>query len=254
MQFLLRSLVLFVAFFTIPVFANSGTIQITGRGVAESAPEFTLIQVGVISRCYDTSREAKDSNAILANKIVDLLKTFARGQHDKVTASGGPNVRQTEYVQEPGGKMRVICEMKWRASNSLNLEMADISRIAELQDEILKLIDEESTKPEIVKLTYGTLSQPGFNVRAETRLKLRKEAQQKAWADAKFQYDNFAEKCPFKNPQLKTVKEPQFFAQYARGAEKAVPGEPTPIIPNEIEVHANWTFIWQFEPSAACAD
>src|SRR5438874_13227903 len=76
-----------------------GRIEIVGKGIASAAPEYATISVSVISICYDHSRDAKNANAELANTLLTILKKYQRGPKDKVTASGGPNVRETVYLE-----------------------------------------------------------------------------------------------------------------------------------------------------------
>lgn len=232
-----------------PVFA-SGSIEITGRGEAGTMPEFASISVVVTSLCYDTSRAAKDANAVLAQKMVDTLKTFARGKRDKVTASGGPNFRQTEYIPGIGGTTRILCERKWRTTNQLRLEIADYKSLPDIQDEILELVDNDQVDPAKVAQTYGEIGQPSFHLYLETATRLRTEAQGKAWQDARVQLDAFKAACAFKDLKLVKVFEPTVttHAKYAGDAQEAG----TPIIPDELEARVAWRFVWEFEPAPGC--
>jgi hypothetical protein len=78
---------------------------------------------------------------------------------------------------------------------------------------------------------------------------LRKNAQARAWDDAKSQLDGFASKCDFKGLKLTTVTQPAFTAHYDMGKS----GESaTPLIPENITVRAVWKFVWEFEPTPGC--
>lgn len=234
-------------------FADAGSIEVIGTGEASTPPEYTTVRVSVVSICYNLSRDAKNANAVLANKLISILQPFVRTQNDKITASGGHNIRQTEYITVPGGNSRVLCERKWRATNSVVLQTESINALPEIQDAVLSAIDEmEQVDPSKVDQTYAELMQPIFHVYGSTMQKLEKEAHGKAWDDAKAQFEAFQEKCKFLNPVLKTIATP-IYSSYPKALEKAysVGGE-TPIIPDNIFVRATWRIVWEFDPTSGC--
>lgn len=230
----------------------NGSIEIIGRGEMGSPPEFAEISATVTSICYESSREAKSANAALATEIVSIFKKQVRSTKDKVIATGGPNSRQTEYVYSPGGATRVLCERKWRASNQIRLEVKDWSILPDVQDEVLAAVDKDAPDPGRTAQSYAELSQPGFRLYPETMVKLRKEAQGLAWNDAKSQLDAFKSGCSFKNLRLTKVFEPMFVTHAKFGD---VPSEAmnTPLIPDSLTIRAVWKFVWEFDPTPACA-
>ncbi len=233
---------------------ETGRIEILGRGEATAAPEYAAISVSVISLCYDHSRDAKTANAELANTIVSILKKYQRTPNDKVTATGGANQRQTEYLEpDPQGRRAVLCERKWRASNTLTLETASIALVAEIQDKILSAIDKtEELDPTRKAQTYAQLGQPQFSVYPKTMTRLRAEAQAAAWVDGKAQFNGFAAACKFHDPKLISITQPTFNAVPHFELHQAA-GAATPIIPDAMKVQAEWKFVWSFEPRETCA-
>jgi uncharacterized protein YggE len=232
--------------------ALAGSIVVIGQGSATAAPEFTRLHIEVTSICYDTSRAAKDANAILANQLVTLLKTFAATAPDKVTAVGGYNDRQTEYTIV-GNQTKTLCELKWRATNTLTIEMAAIDRLPDLQDQVLTAIDAVAgIDPDKVAQTYAELGRPAFSLYPESTVKLRKEAQLKAYDDAKQQFDAFSSRCAFQGPQLTNISPPEYSYYASRDGAAIGADASTPIIPDEINVDARWRFEWSFTPAASC--
>jgi uncharacterized protein YggE len=133
-----------------------------------------------------------------------------------------------------------------------------MDRIADIQDDILKAIGSaQDIQAGVTAQTYATLSEPTFSLLPATTLKLRTQAQQQAWLDAKAQYDGFASMCAFKNPRLVSITPPQEFypvPRYAAPSAKETGNTSTPVLPDEMQVEASWKFVWQFDPSTACAD
>jgi hypothetical protein len=99
--------------------ATEGHVTIVGKGDASAAPEFARVAITVTSICYDTSRAAKDANAIVANRILTALAAFTPSMREPVTTTGGANVRRTEVIYV-GSTPQTICELKWRATNTIN--------------------------------------------------------------------------------------------------------------------------------------
>jgi uncharacterized protein YggE len=226
----------------------SGSVVIIGNGEAAAPPEVVRMSVSVTSICYDTSRGAKDANAQLANGLLGILQTYS-GADDHVTVTGGVNVRQTEYAQV-GSATRTLCEMKWRATNSLTIATHDLARLPDLQDQVLGAIDASGPDPEAVAQTYAELRQPSFELTPETMRSLRATAQANAYDDAKAQFDVFAARCQFQDAQLTNISPPTYDS-YPRQDGTAA-GEGTPVIPDDINVTAQWRFEWTFTPTAGC--
>jgi uncharacterized protein YggE len=232
----------------------AGSIVINATGRASAAPELVRVTVGVTSICYESSRAAKDANATLANSILTALRTFASDPRDEVHATGGVNVRQTEYVFD-GGSSRVLCENKWRATNTLTIKTANIDALPDLQDALLAAVDLSAVDPGQMAQTYGELSQPVFDIYPETSQRLRREAQIAAYDDARTQLETFQSRCALDDAQLTSIAPPEFSA-FARGvngeAMPAADSASTPVIPTDITVQASWRFEWSFTPSSDC--
>lgn len=253
MHRVLGSIVLASAALAAPGFAaDDGTITVIGQGRAAAAPEFTRVRIEVTSICYDTSRAAKDANAVLANQVLAVLRNFTADPLDKVVATGGVNVLRTETIYV-GTEPKVLCEMKWRATNSLILETKSISMIPDIQDQVLAAVDASAANPNVVAQTYAELDQPSFHLREATLKSLKRTAQVEAYDDAHLQYQAFQDRCQFGDPRLTTIEPPEY-SVYARkgGAAMVSDGTNTPIIPDDLAVDASWKFIWTFNPVAGC--
>lgn len=226
---------------------SDGTILIVGAGEAARAPEFARLHVRVTSICYETSKGAKDANAALASPIVDILRGFQKAEGDKVTASGGPNLRQTETIPVAGGQYKVLCERKWRAENTLTLFTSATDLVAHIQDALLEKIDAEAASPDKTAQTFAELGQPGFGLKSETVRALKIDSQRAAWEDAKLQLEAFAGRCELKNLKLIKISPPQhsMIAKYADGTEAQID---TPILPDHISVRSELEFTWTFDP------
>lgn len=246
----------FVATYAAAADSTRGSVEIIGHGESTSAPEFATMSVSVVSICYNTSLDAKNANATLANKIVTLFQGHRHGSKDKVIATGGVNVRETEYVDTGSSTRKVLCERKWKATNQITLETSELKMIPDIQDEVLKAIDEvDDVRPDKTDQTYAQLAQPGFSVYPETMQRLRKEAESKAWDDAKGQYDGFASKCDFQDSHLTSIAPPTYaYPHFSDSPAPAHGGKQpeTPILPDELSVQATWKFIWTYTPGGHC--
>ena len=249
-----QKLIVVFLFVTGTVRAGEGTIEITGMGQANRAPEYAEIRVNVTSICYDKSLDAKDANAVLANHILTVLNKFVRSERDKVSATGGQNVRQSEVFYFPAGGSKTLCELKWRATNTLTLQTASMRDIPEIQDLVLAASDKlEGLDPKKAEQTYGELMQANFFAYPETMTLLKKESQKRAWDDAKAQLAVFKEQCNFKTIQLKSIAEPGY-SLYPKVTDRLYVKESseTPIIPDKIFLSAVWRFVWTFVQSGNC--
>ena len=239
-----------------PAFADfsTGRIVLSGSGGASSPPEYVTVNVDVTSICYNTSQEAAATNAKLAQKIVAVLKGFSKSDRDKVTATGGASVRQTETIYA-GNQPKVVCELKWRSENHLHLDMAQMQDLSELQDKIFEALTEtEVTDPAIIARTYAEISRPTFKLYPVTAQKLRDQAQGMAFDDARKQFASLASKCTFVDPRIVSIAPPEF-AYKARvyGAAGSDAAAATPVIPDGLEVRAALRIEWEFTPSAGCS-
>jgi uncharacterized protein YggE len=233
--------------------APRGSITIVGTGEATSAPEFTSVTVTVTSICYDTSRAAVEANAVLANKVLATLKKFATSTRDKVTATGGANVLETESTWD-GSQFKTICTMKWKATNTLTIEMAAFSALPDLQDQTITATESAtSVDPAHVAQTYAEIGRPVFNLYPETEQRLRGDADVKAYGDAHQQLVALATTCTFDHPELILIAPAEYTLIPRAAAASGDLSASTPVIPDEIAVQARLKFQWSFEPTSACA-
>lgn len=233
---------------------DRGKIVIIGTGKSSAEPEYFSLQINVTSLCYDTSLEAKDANAALANDLIAILQRYATDPRSKVSAVGGINVRQSESVSD-GERMKLICQQKWRATNLLSLESPTISDLPALQDELLTEVDRMgSVQPDATKVaqTYADLGQPGFNAYEDTLKRLRAEAQKASLEDARAQVKTFTEQCLFSDVKLQAIAPPHVESR-ATAYSKMV-GSMTTYIPESIEVTSTWQFEWSFDASTGCLE
>jgi uncharacterized protein YggE len=227
-----------------------GSITVVGNGEASSLPEYTSVSVTVTSICFDSSVGASNANAALANKLLQTLRKYASGARDKVTANPGANVR-TSVTVPVGSSWKTVCTEKWKATNTLTVEMGTITDLPKLQDELLTTVDLAAPDPNQVAQTYAEVGQPFFHLYAETETKLRSEAETKAFADAQLQLKTFESLCDFQDTKLVQIAPPEYTVMpRAAGADIA---SGTPVIPDEIDVRASLTFQWSFEPTSDCA-
>lgn len=230
-----------------------GKIVIIGTGKSSAEPEYFSLQMNVTSMCYDTSLAAKDANAVLANNLIAILQKYATDPRSKVSAVGGINVRQSEMVSE-GDTMKLICQQKWRATNTLTIESPVITDLSALQDELLVEVDATGggqADPSRVAQTYAELGRPDFNVFGETLNRLRAEAQKKSLEDARLQVKTFTEQCLFSDVKLQAIAPPQVESR-ATAYSKMV--SMTTYIPEAIETTSTWQFEWSFNASTACLE
>ncbi len=234
--------------FTSASWAMEGSVEITGRGSVSRAPEFSEIQVVVVSICYSKPTEAQKNNSELSRNILEVLKPYVRSEQDKLTASGGHTLRQNEYTAHDDGTSKLLCEGGWRTSNTLTLQTNDLESVSLIQEKVVGLIGAEESSLGSQAQTFAELQQPFFSVYPLTYEQMKKEAQRNAWSDAKSQFQVFLEECKLENVKLSQISQPEYFA-----LAKASPGSregSVPIIPDAISVNANWRFTWTFDPTA----
>jgi uncharacterized protein YggE len=231
-----------------------GSIILEGRGTAVSAPEFVAFSVTVTSLCYESSREAAEANAALANQVLSVFKGFVHSDRDKITASGGANVRQTETVYT-GSTPKILCELKWRSENSLRLEMAQMTDLPMIQDQLVAALSDMNVTLGVPAQTYGEVSQPEFGLYPETRTKLRNEAQALAYTDARSQFDGLLSLCAFASPRVVSVSPPGYvFGSKLTASGAFREGASSPVIPDKMAVQATLKIEWAFTPSARCLE
>lgn len=232
-----------------------GSIVLDGQGSAERAPEFVSLSVRVTSICYETSREASDANAQLANQVLAVLQGFKASDGDKVTATGGANVRQTETTYT-GSTSIVLCQLKWRAENVLSIRMANMASLASLQDQMVQaLVGSSTDEATSAAVTYGEVDRPAFGLLPETSKTLRIEAQAAAYLDARAQYDGLMSLCAFRNPRVVSIAPPSFVPGWKLAADGMFrAGATAPVIPDSMAVQATLKVQWEFTPSSQCLE
>jgi len=228
-------------------------IVVVGNGEARSAPEFTRLSVNVISICFDSSQAARNANARLANEIVELFRELLdQDAPDRVVTRPGASVIQSETVWSEDER-RVICERKWRFTNTVSIELRDIDVLAELQDRLTMIIDVTADiDPDLAAQTYGEIDPPSFHLYPETLREMRSSAQRSAYDDARHQYDALSQRCHFEGTRLIRVAPPSYdvspmFQGEALKLDAA--SSETPILPDELSVSVSLEFIWSFVDS-----
>ena len=230
-------------------FSMEGSIEIIGRGTVEKAPEFAELQVKVTSICYQKPLEAQRQNAQLASQILAILKEHVRTEKDQVIATGGHTIRQTEYTADDDGRSKVLCERRWRTTNTLIIQTEAMDAISEIQEKILLAVAaSEGVDVATQEQTYAELGEPYFSVFPETYSAMKKEAQTKAWDDASGQFKVFFNQCKLQNIKLAQISQPEYM-RLAKALPAPSGGEATPLIPDAISVFATWRFVWSFDPT-----
>jgi|GEM_PF-1679329 len=230
-----------------------GLIEISGYGTASAEPELVRISLHVTSRCNNTSIEAKDANAVLANEIIDVLRKYAPEESVgddtfRILADPGSNVRQTE-TEGYGESLRVICERKWRASEHISAAIKNFADLPALQDELLRVIDKAVAAAPTTgaSQTWAELDSPWFDLTTATWDRLKNDAQSNALANARHKVAVFEASCNFSGLRLIRVSDPKFTA--TRSYDKvamAAAATSTPVKPNMIEVSSQFDFVWSY--------
>jgi hypothetical protein len=209
------------------------------------------LSVTIKSICYDSSQDAAAANAKMATEALKVLDGFKKTDRDRVTASGSANVLRTETTQT-GNESRVLCEMKWHAENRLELQMADMSALPDLQDKLATAVGGQGVVLGVVGgQTYAESGQPLFALYPETSKHLREQAQGLAYDDGRSQLEVFRSRCAFVNLMLVSIT-PEFTYRYKVAGESVSVGSGGPVIPDEIEVSADLKMQWAFTPSVNC--
>ncbi len=230
-----------------------GRMVLSGAGEASAEPEMAQLDVTVTSMCYDSSREAKEANALLAQKIIESMRLFTSDERDEIIATGGPNSRQTEVIPDGSG-YKTLCERKWRASNRISMRFARLAAVPDLQDSLLAALEHSgSMSADKVAQTFAELGEPHFDVYPETANRLKYDAQSKAYDDALGQFAVFKKRCPFTDERLVAISQPQYeVLPRMRVAGVYAATTSTPVIPDEIVYRANWRFEWSYVAPLGC--
>ena len=233
----------------------AGTIRVNGYGEASAETELVRIGVRVFSRCNETSVAAKNANAVLANQVLDVLKKYVpegseNDQTFRIIANPGANVRQTE-TEGYGEHMKIICERKWRASESISATIKKIEDVPALQDELLQAVDAASGSGSGVTQTWAEIDAPVFDLLPATWEKIKSEAQANALADARKKVAVFDSACSFTGMRLVRVSDPKFTETrvYDKVAYARISTD-TPIMPDALQVSSTWDFVWAYDKAS----
>jgi uncharacterized protein YggE len=229
-----------------------GSIVLVGKGVASSEPEYLSLSVKISSICYETSQDAQAANAKMSMRILDILQGFKKDNRDKLTATGGANYRQTETIQV-GIESKVLCELKWRSENTLNLSMVKMDDLPLLQDQLFTELNQSANvNPEQAEQTYAEVSRPSFGLFPETTTSLRNSAQSLALSDAKAQFAGLNAQCAFVDPKIVSIVPPEFNYAVKSAPDRVAASYYSPVIPDAMEVQATLRIEWKFTPNSAC--
>ncbi len=237
------------AYAATPFLSSEGRITVFGEGSASAAPEFARMLINVTSICYNKSSDAKEANAVLANKIMAVLRSFA-GDATKISALGGANTLASESIYR-NNQYETLCTLKWRAGNALSIDGLGIDMVPALQDQVLAVTDATGApNPDLTIQTFAELGAPSFHLTPATMQRLQSEAQGQAYDDAKRQLDTFAARAGLGEPRLEAISPPtvEVIQPRSDGDIQAEPSSSaeTPIAPGAIVVHAKWKFEWSF--------
>ena len=251
---LFLQLVLTTVWFTTSALTMAGTIQITGKGEASSAPDLYYLDIKVTSICYDSTQRAKNANAQITNRLVELGKKHIKTPEDKITTYPGGFIRETEYVPAEDGHNRILCERKWKTWNTVRLSLHNLTSLPAVQDDLVSFLAPiETVSLERIDQSYAQISSPQFSLTEVNLNKLRKESQDAALKDAKNQFHNFDVNCHFKSAKLISLNQPSFNHIYRYTSKLSDESDSsTPVIPESISVTAIWNFTWEFESAPNC--
>lgn len=230
---------------------SKGSVVFVGSGIASSPPEYVTLSINVTSMCYDSSTEASAANAKLANNLLSILQSFKKTDSDQVTATGAMNVRQTE-TSFIGSESRVICELKWRSTNSLQLRMTSLNDLPDLQDRVFAELGLSSVlDPSLVAQTFAEVGRPQFGIFSSRANELRNQATASAFDDGNSQFKALMARCPLIDPKLVTVTPPEY-AFVAKRAGEVLSYSSGPAIPDDMEMRVSLRMEWEFTPSSVC--
>lgn len=240
--------------------AFAGTIELTGEGFAERAPDFFKVTVTVTSMCYDSTQEAQTANRGLSQDIEEIFKLRKeKTAGSDYFASGSYTYRKTEtdYVD---GKNVTLCKNGYRASNTLTFKTTDLTSFSDLQDELFKKIDSFETESVVVKelsfkKTSANVSEPVKDLTRETRKAMQKEVYETAAADAMTQLEALVTACNLSNPRLVRIYPPETSDRrtnvYSRSAMEAAAapggGGETPVKFAPIPQEASLNFVFEID-------
>jgi len=204
------------------------TIEVNGSGETRTSPDTADLDVAIDTQAK-TAEEAASSNAALATKVIDALKSML-GDKGKIT-TGGYSLNP-EYDQHPSEKPRII---GYAAQNSVTVHTGALELVGALIDSAI---------------TAGAnrINSLDFTVKDDT--KARTEAIAIATRDARAQADALASALAVKLGKVlkaTTVSEARPIPVRMGRAMAMSANVATPVEPGEVKVPATVSLTFEIE-------
>ncbi len=204
------------------------TIEVNGSGETRTSPDTADLDVAIDTQAK-TAEEAASSNAALATKVIDALKSML-GDKGKIT-TGGYSLNP-EYDQRPSEKPRII---GYAAQNSVTVHTGALELVGALIDSAI---------------TAGAnrINSLDFTVKDDT--KARTEAIAIATRDARAQADALASALGVKLGKVlkaTTVSEARPIPVRMGRAMAMSANVATPVEPGEVKVPATVSLTFEIE-------
>ena len=203
-----------------PAASQTASIVVHGEATVSAEPDRANIDIGVVTQAA-SSQEAVDLNAKQAHSVMEALQPLVPSTNTKtVNFAVNPNYR---YPKE-GGAPQIL---GYTANNTVRVVLDDISKLRKVIDAATR-----AGASNVNRLTFSLRDEKPVRARALA------EAAKQAHAGA----DALAVSLKVKVGRLLRVEEGEpLVISPAREIElsKAESAEQTPILPGNIEVHAN---------------
>ncbi len=206
------------------------TIVVDGNGEAHAAPDWATINLAIETQGH-TAAAAAQSNAALAQKVVDALKAKLR---DQGTITTGGYSLSPEYDQRPNRERPMI--VGYTAQNSITVETGTLDLVGPLID---------------LSIGAGANRVNYLNFTLKNDAKARGEAIANATKDARAQADALASAL---GVHLGQIVKATTVAQVQPIRVSPVPmmamakmNEPTPIEAGQISIPATVTLTYEIE-------
>ncbi|HKN12821.1 MAG TPA: SIMPL domain-containing protein [Candidatus Binatus sp.] len=204
------------------------TIEVNGSGETRTSPDTADLDVAIDTQAK-TAEEAASSNAALATKVIDALKSML-GDKGRIT-TGGYSLNP-EYDQRPSEKPRII---GYAAQNSVTVHTGALELVGALIDSAI---------------TAGAnrINSLDFTVKDDT--KARTEAIEIATRDARAQADALASALGVKLGKVlkgTTVSEARPIPVRMGRAMAMSANVATPVEPGEVKVPATVSLTFEIE-------
>jgi hypothetical protein len=161
---ILSSLITFIS-----AWAVAGKFEIIGEGTSTKNAEFIKIQISVKSECSPTALIARNTTDDLSQLIVKTLANYKTNIPDQVQVSPGSNEQKKKVIYVNNQEV-VICDENhsWTSQTTIDFKLDTMSKLAMLQDELLKLNPQTPANAINTLVTQLNLSQPTGGVLATT--------------------------------------------------------------------------------------